>query len=64
MSTPSLQSRPNELAGSRASSRVAAGYAPHKARRPSVEAALAFGLGLGLVLLPSRVESFSDDLVQ
>jgi hypothetical protein len=62
MGTPSLQSRPDKLADSLASPRVATGDAPQKARHASVEAALA--VGLGLVLLSGRVESLSDDLVQ
>ena len=58
----SLQSRPDELPCSLASSRVAACHAPEKARRPGVEPTLALALGLGV--LPSRVETLSDHFVQ
>ena len=58
----SLQSRPDELSGSLASSRIAAGDTPQKARRPAVKAALI--VHLRRTRLSGRVESLSDDFVQ
>src|SRR5713101_1554229 len=60
MGMPSLQARPDKLAGSLASPYDIASHAPEKTRRPRVEPALVIGLGR----VAGRIESFSDDLVQ
>ena len=58
----SLQSRPDELAGTHTSSRVAAVDTPQKGRGQTVEVALA--VRVGLVVAAGRIQAFLDELLQ
>ena len=62
MGTASIQSGPDELTGSLASSRDTARNTSHKARRPSVELTLAIDLRVTIVV--ARTEMSGDDLVE
>jgi hypothetical protein len=61
MGTPPVQSRPDDLTGSLASSGDTARNASQKACRPSVEAALMIELRLTCGV--ARTAMFGDDLV-